>query len=287
MSHSPNVVIVDSQNFVKEVLEKSKKVPVLVDFWADWCAPCKMLLPVLNQLVEDYQGQFVLAKVNTDEQRELATQFNIRSIPALKLFRHGKVVEEIVGVQPEASLRALIDRHRDRPADKLRHQAREAYQRGDTEKALNLLEQARAGEPTYYAIHQEIASILIESQRFEEAEQLLKSLPANVQMEPGINQLVIHLKFSSLAASAPAKQELERILEADPNHSLARYQLSAHFVSSGDYESALQHLLELLRRDRRFNEEAARKGLLDIFTLLGNQGELVSRYRGKMSLLLY
>lgn len=287
MSHSPNTVIVDSQNFVKEVLEKSKKVPVLVDFWADWCAPCKMLLPVLNQLVEDYQGQFVLAKVNTDEQRELAAKFNIRSIPALKLFRHGKVVEEIVGVQPEASLRALIDRHRDRPADKLRHQAREAYHRGDTEKALNLLEQARATEPTYYAIHQEIASILIDSQRFEEADQLLKSLPANVQMEPEFNQLVIHLKFSSLATSAPAKQELERILEADPNNSLARYQLSAHFVSQGDYESALQQLLELLRRDRRFNEDAARKGLLDIFTLLGNQGELVSRYRGKMSSLLY
>jgi putative thioredoxin len=127
---SESIVIADAQNFTVQVIEKSEKVPVLVDFWAEWCAPCKMLLPILNKLVEEYQGQFILAKVNSDEQQELAAQYGIRSIPALKLFRHGKVVEEMTGVQSESVLREMIDRHRDRPADKLREQASAAHLAG-------------------------------------------------------------------------------------------------------------------------------------------------------------
>lgn len=287
MSNSPNIIIADSRNFAKEVLGKSKQVPVLVDFWADWCAPCKMLMPVLSKLADEYQGKFILAKVNTEEQQELAARFNIRSIPALKLFRHGKVVEEMVGVQSEETLREMIDRHRVREADKFRSQAMEAYHQGDTEKALQLLNQARESDPTYYAIHHDLARILIDAQRFEEAEQFLKSLPAKEQTAPEFSNLFISLKFSSLAAQAPSIEELERILAKEPSNSLARYQLSAQLVLVADYEPAMQHLLELMRRDRRFNDGAAHKAMLDIFNLLGNQGELVSRYRVKMSSLLY
>ncbi|EDN70013.1 Thioredoxin [Beggiatoa sp. PS] len=97
MSNSPYIITVTAQNFASEVIEKSNQVPVLVDFWAEWCAPCKILMPILTQLVEKYQGQFILAKLNIDEQKELATQYGIRSVPTLKLFRHGQAVEEMMG----------------------------------------------------------------------------------------------------------------------------------------------------------------------------------------------
>lgn len=287
MSHSPYIVIVNSRNFAEAVIEKSKQVPVLVDFWADWCVPCKTLLPVLTQLADEYQGKFILAKINTDEQRELATQYNVRNIPNLKLFRHGKVVEEIVGVQPEGTFRTLIDRHREREADKLRFQALEAYRQGKIDQALEWLEQARDSDPTYYMIHQDLVQIFIDSQRFEEAEQLLRSLPANVQTEPAFNELSIQLKFAIIVAKAPNRDELVQILREDSACHLARYQLAIRLSLLNEHEAALQQLLELLKRDRYFQEEVARKTMVEIFQLLGNRGELVTRYRNKMSALLY
>ena len=287
MSDSPYIVTVTAQNFALEVVEKSDKVPVLVDFWAEWCAPCKMLMPVLSQLVEQYQGQFILAKVNTEEEQELATQSEIRSIPTLKLFRHGQVVEELMGVQSETALREMIERHRDRPADKLRLQALALHMAGDSAKALPLLEQAREMEPTHYPIQLDLAKIMIETQQFEEAEQIFKKLPPNIQTGNEVSELKAQLRFSLIAAKAPSLETLKATLVNTPNDKMARYQLSAIQVLEGDYEGALDNLLELMRRDRKFEDDAGRKGILAVFTLFGNQGAIVNRYRGKMATLLY
>lgn len=287
MNHSPYIITVNAQNFTTEVIEKSHQLPILVDFWAAWCAPCKMILPVLTKLADEYQGKFILAKVNTDEEQPLAAQYGIRSIPTLKLFRHGQVVEDIMGAQPESVLRDLIDRYCERPADRLRSQATVAYLNGNIEQAIALLEQANEMEPSYYQIQLDLAKILIEAKRIEEAQQLLKNLPVNVQMEPEVNELIAHLTFVAVADKAPTVAILEQSLATNPNDHQARYQLSAHQVLAGDPEAALEHLLELMRRDRRFRDDAGRKGLVAVFTLLGNQGPIVSRYRSKMSSLLY
>jgi putative thioredoxin len=287
MNHSPYIITVNAQNFTTEVIEKSHQLPILVDFWADWCAPCKMILPVLTKLADEYQGKFILAKVNTDEEQPLAAQYGIRSIPTLKLFRHGQVVEDIMGAQPESVLRDLIDRYCERPADRLRSQATAAHLNGNTEQAIALLEQASEMEPSYYQIQLDLAKILIEVKRIEEAQQLLKNLPVNVQMEPEVNELIAHLTFVAVVDKAPTVTILEQALATHPNDHQARYQLSAHQVLAGDHEAALKHLLELMRRDRRFGDDAGRKGLVAVFTLLGNQGPIVSRYRSKMSSLLY
>lgn len=287
MNHSPYIIIITAQNFTTEVIEKSRQVPVLVDFWAAWCAPCKMILPVLTKLANEYQGKFILAKVNTDEEQQLASQYGIRSIPTLKLFRHGQVVEDIMGAQSESVLRDMIDRHCERPADKLRSQAMAAHLSGNPEQAIALLEQARNMEPSYYPVQLDLAKILLEVKQFEEAQQLLKNLPVNVQMEPAVNELIAHLTFAAVADKAPTVAMLEQALVANPNDHQARYQLSAHQVLAGDYETAMEHLLELMRRARGFEDDAGRKGLLAVFTLLGNQGPIVSRYRSKMSSLLY
>jgi putative thioredoxin len=287
MNHSPYIITVNAQNFTTEVIERSRQVPVLVDFWAEWCAPCKMILPVLTKLADEYQGKFTLAKINTDEEQQLAAQYGIRSIPTLKLFRHEQVVEDIMGAQPESILRDLIDRYCERPADRLRAQATAAHLNGNTEQALVLLKQASEMEPSYYPIQLDLAKILIDVKRIEEAQQLLKTLPVNIQMEPEVNELITHLTFAAVADNVPDIATLEQALAANPNDHQARYQLSAHQVLAGDHEMAMKNLLELMRRDRGFGDDAGRKGLVAVFTLLGNQGPIVSRYRSKMSSLLY
>ena len=142
MSDLPNVVEVDQSSFQQLVVDKSAEMPVLVDFWADWCGPCKVLLPVLLKLVEEYQGKFQLAKVNTDLERELAQQQGIRSLPTLRLYKNGEVVDEILGAQPESAFRALLDEHIPRASDRLLEQALSAEAQGDIGQAVSLLEQA-------------------------------------------------------------------------------------------------------------------------------------------------
>lgn len=287
MSESPYIVNVTNENFAAEVIERSKQVPVLVDFWAEWCAPCKMLLPVLTKLAEDYQGQFILAKVNTDQQQALASEYQIRSIPTLKLFRYGTVVEEIMGAQSEAVLRDMIDRHRERPADKIRLEATKAEITGNYDAAIRLLNEAKELDPSYTATTLDLARVLLHAKRLDEAEQVLKTLPANKQTDLEVGQLHIQLKFAQVVEQAPSKAELEQLVEKNPEDNLARYQLSAYQVRSEEYESAMVNLLEIMKRDRKFEDDAGRKGLLDVFNLLGNQGRLVVNYRSKMSSLLY
>jgi putative thioredoxin len=254
MSDSPYIVIATSDNFTTEVLEKSNQVPVLVDFWADWCAPCKMLMPILTKLAEEYQGQFVLAKVNSDEQQQLASQYGIRSLPTLKLFRHGKVVDETMGVQSEAQLREMIDRHHE-------HQAHE-----------QTIDQAKT---------------LIATKQFAAAKDLLDTLPLNVRATLEISKLMVLNKFASVAHNAPSLESLEQRLKNEPNNLLAHYYISTHLIVAEQYEAALEHLLTIMRLDRKFKDDIGRKSILGVFNLLDNQGTLVNRYRAKMSSLLY
>lgn len=236
-------------------------------------------------MVEEYQGQFILAKIDTDEQQQLAGQYSIRGIPALKLFRHGKVVEETSGVQSEDVLRKMIDKYRERAADKLRTQADLANVAGNYSEAINLLKQAKELDPEYHPVTLELAKLLIDQQNFTEAELLIKTLPINIQAE--VNELQAHLTFSKIAAEAPSIENLEMTLNNEPDNLMTRYQLSAKKVLAGEHETAMQHLVEIMRKSRAFENDAGHNGLLTLFTLLGNQGELVNNYRHKMSSLLY
>ncbi len=287
MTVSPFIVDVTQDDFQTQVVEASAQVPVLVDFWAEWCGPCKMLMPVLSQLAQAYAGQFILAKVNIDTQSDLANRFAVRSVPTVKLFRHGQVVDEFLGVQSEAQIRTLLDRHIERASDKLASEAIAQLEAGDPAQALRLLQQALADDPHNSRVVMTLAEVYMQLGDHEEAWTLLKGLPLKVTNEPAISALLARLAFISLAAKAPPLEALEETVAQRPTDSAARYQLSARYIARGEYEPALQHLLEIVRHDRAYDDDAGRKGLLKVFEILGGGDALVSRYRTLMSAALY
>ena len=286
MSDSPHIVSVGRADFLREVVEKSREIPVLVDFWAVWCAPCQMLNPVLVKLADEFQGKLRIAKVDIDEQQELALQYGVRSVPTLKLFHGGQVVRELLGAQPENVLRQAIEPYIARPVDALRAQAGLAKTAGHTAEAERLLRQAVADDPAYYRSHQDLLALLLEDGQFGAAQELFNSLPANIQADPAVNAVLPRLEFGRVVQQAPKPEALEQTLATNPDDHQARLQLSAHQVLAGHYQAAMDNLLAILRKDRSFGDDAARKSLVSIFTLLGDD-PLVTRYRAKLSSLLY
>ncbi|HZA29716.1 MAG TPA: thioredoxin, partial [Gammaproteobacteria bacterium] len=252
------IIEANQDNFNSQVIERSKELPVMVDFWAPWCAPCRVLKPILEKLAEEYGGRFVLVTVNTDQNPRLALDYAIRSIPAVKLFRQGQVIEEFLGAQPERVIRTILERHLERASDRLRASASMARRRGNLPSAEQLLSQALEQDPENHRIHPELAQLLLDLGDYDRAEAILKKLPANEQHEAPIIALSIRLKFARIAQEAPPESVLEQAIAADPDNTRARYQLSARQILKGQFEPALENLFEILRRgDRQFGDDAA------------------------------
>jgi putative thioredoxin len=279
---------VSEPEFAARVLEASKQVPVLVDFWASWCGPCKMLAPTLTKLADAYNGRFMLAKVNTDEEPRLAREYGVRALPTVKVFKDGRVVDEFMGVLPESAVRAVIERHVEHKSDKLRRQAEVSLEASDTATARRLLEEAAELDPDNPAVKIATAKMLMFTGAADRAQSILQSLPVDVSMNPEVKRLQAQIGFAQVASTAAFDEsELERIVSTDPKDLQARYRLSAKKVLRGDYEGALEQLFEILRQDRSFEDDAGRRGMLSVFEILGGSGELVSRYRAKMLNMLH
>jgi putative thioredoxin len=281
MAESRYITEVRGDNFASQVLENSKRVPVMVDFWAAWCAPCQMLMPILAKLAEEYQGKFLLAKVNTDEQSSLARQYGIRSLPTVILFKDGKPVDQFLGAQPESAIRKVLDRHILRESDRLCADAQAAYERGQISRALASLRKAAEMDPDNAEVQIDLASILLEEGDHAQAESILNALPREVRDEPRVNGLRGLLDFARIAAEAPDAAVLEAEISTSPANSEARLQLAARRVLSGEFEGALDQLLEVLRTDPAARDRA-RGYMVSIFNLLGGKGDVVSRYRTAM-----
>ena len=282
MSDSKFVIDVNEENYSAVVLEGSRSVPVLVDFWAPWCQPCKALTPVLVKLAEVYQGRFILAKVNTEEQQTLAAQFAIRSIPTVKLFVDGQPVDEFMGALPERDIQAFLDRYLPRESDKLVVQASRLMQSGRADDAVALIEQARENDPDNPRVQLAYARLQATLGDLDAAEQALAALPLEEQNKPEVASIRARLMFDQAISGADDEATLQQRLQQSADDSEALYQLAAYRVTDGDYEAALQRLLQLMQKDRAYDDDAARKGMLAVFEILGGSGELVARYRNRM-----
>jgi len=282
MNELKNITDVTSETFNTQVVERSHNIPVLVDFWADWCGPCQMQMPMLKKLVEDYNGKFALAKVNTDEQRELARTFNIRSLPTMHLYRNGEIVEEILAAQTESDMRILLERHIERESDAIRQNAREVWQRGDSAQAFTLLHEARQLEPDNHKVTLDLIELSMKEGLLEQAEALLADLPYDIRNETEAVRLRSLLDFTRTAQTAAPLQTLETTVGEQPDDLESRYQLASRYVLEDRLEDAMNAFMVILQQDRAFRDDAGRKGLLAVFELLGNEGELVNSYRRKL-----
>ena len=286
MADSPYIFDIDEANYEQIVLQGSHQVPVLVDFWASWCQPCQLLMPLLAKLVEEYQGRFILAKINTEEQQAIAGQFGIRSIPTVKLFRDGQPVDEFAGALPESEIRAFLDRHLPRASDGSVAQAEERLHAGDTEGALALLSQAREDDPANPRLLVAMAQIQAASGDPQAAEQSLAELPTDEQEKPEVQTLRAQLFFNLIATDGdPAAETAQRVADA-PDDTGARYRLAAQQVMANDVDSAVDNLLLIVQKDRKFGDDAGRLALLRLFDMLG-EDPAVNRYRARMFNLLH
>lgn len=275
---SPYVFDATADNFRALVVENSMKGPVLVNYWAAGAGPCFVLMPRLVRLAAEYRGRFLLVMVDTDRLGRLAREHGVTSVPTVKVFLEGRVVETVHGAQSEAELRRVIDKHVARPSDRDIAEAVNAFERGDPERAFAILREAQATDPGNRRVPLAHAKLLLLGGGLEAARQLLEALPQGEQDAPEPSALLAHLEFLVAARDAPPAADLERKIAKDPDDPEARFQLAAQLLVADRFEDAMRELLELVRRDRAYRGDAARKGMLAIFNMLG-EGELAARYR--------
>ena len=282
MSESSFIFEANEENFQQGVIENSYKAPVLVDFWAEWCEPCKLLTPILEKLANELNGQFVLAKVNSEAQQSLSQQYQIQSIPSVLIFKNGEIVEQFTGVQTEEFIKDLIAKHSTTEADTLRNQAIKSIQSGDFKQGREILLKAEALAPDNVIVQIDLAHLDAGEKQYDSAKQRLNRLKLADRENEQVVSLINKIDLALATENAPDINELEKILADDPKQSLPRYQLAIQLINRDDYEAGLEHLIYILLRDSQFQDGAVKKSLLATFSLLGDEHPLVGVYRRKM-----
>ncbi len=283
----PAIFDTNTAGFARDVLERSKSATVAVDFWAPWCAPCRALAPILEELVRQYAGRLLLARVNTDEEPALGAQFAIRSIPDVRIFRDGRMVDGFVGVQPIARLKPLFDKHVTRPSEGGREQARALLLSGDLPAAVAMLRKLIETDPENSAARIDLADALTRTGALDEAQGLLDALPPNVATGKEADAVRARIHFLRHAAKPEQVQALQKKVTAGTAELDDLHRLAAFEILFGDASPALELLLTIMRRDRKFNDDLGRRSLVRAFQLLGDTDERVAQYRKRMTALLY
>jgi putative thioredoxin len=279
--------IVTADTFMTDVVEASARVPTLVDFWAPWCGPCKQLMPMLDRLAEEYGGRFKLAKVNADEQQELAQQLGIRSLPTVVLFKDRTSVDHFVGLVPEAQIRALLDKHLPKTANGPLERAQMMKTAGDFAGARELMESTVAAEPDNIAYLTELAELRALDGDVDGARTELARLQGLEPNHPAVKRLAALLAFSDVVAACPDVRSLRERVAANSSDLDLRHALAVHQLLGGDVEPALQTWLETMRTNRGYKDDLARRSLLQAFELIGDGDPIVARTRKEMARMLF
>ena len=280
----------DTNNFSTDVIDRSTKIPVVVDFWAPWCGPCKQLSPTLDKLAREYGGKIQLVKINVDENQELATQMRVQSIPMVVAFKDGQPVDGFAGALPESQLRQFFEKltgSEGSPIEQALEKASMMVANGDTQNAAEIYSQILAQDPINAASHAGVAKCLIEAEGIEKAQAYLKGLDADILNKEEVKSVLAAIDLEHASTDTEETDSLRQKLATSPDDPQLRYDLAIALYGDGCSEEAINILVELVKTHKTWNEEAARAQLLKIFEALGHSDPITIEGRRKLSVVIF
>ncbi|HIM20114.1 MAG TPA: thioredoxin [Rhodospirillales bacterium] len=280
----------DTNNFSTDVIDKSTDIPVVVDFWAPWCGPCKQLSPTLDKLAREYGGKIQLVKINVDENQELATQMRVQSIPMVVAFKDGQPVDGFAGALPESQLRQFFEKltgSEGSPIEQALEKASMMVANGDTQNAAEIYSQILAQDPINAASHAGVAKCLIEAEGIEKAQAYLKGLDADILNKEEVKSVLAAIDLEHASTDTEETDSLRQKLDTRPDDPQLRYDLAIALYGDGCSEEAINILVELVKTHKTWNEEAARAQLLKIFEALGHSDPITIEGRRKLSVVIF
>lgn len=277
--------VIEVSDFEREVIAPSATVPVLVDFWAHWCGPCRVLGPVLESLATEFRGAFILAKVNVDENQAVATHYQIRSIPDVKLFMHGKVVDQFVGALPAERIRAFLRKHCPSDAERLVAQGNVLLEQGELSDAQDVFDRALAADPGCDAARLALARLALRRGDLAAASEHARRIPHMAAERDIADYIQQAVSMIADAQTIGSEVEVRERSTANTEDFEAWYALGIYLVAAQRYHEALDAFLTVAERNRKWRDEAARKAMLTVFGLLGVRHPLSDAYRRKLMLI--
>lgn len=286
-SNEQTVVDVNQSNFEEIVLNAPDERVIIVDFWAPWCSPCRMLGPILEQVVASFHGEVVLAKVNVDENQSLAMQYRVQGIPAVKFFQGGKVVDEFTGALPEQDIQRRLESFVSTQSDERLTKAQSFWDGGALDLAEAQYKEILKDDPGQVDAKLALAKIQLEKHELTKAYEYAKSIEIGEKHHEEAQGIMNHISFLKECGEDTSKTELKKKLEADEGDLDARYHLACCYAAEEEYQLALEEFLTVLKKDKKYKDGAAKDAMVRIFTIIGQRSQLADDYRDKMEWLLY